>query len=849
MDERQTPSRLAALNAVLQVAVRHPNLLLPRAFEELAEVIGRFVSFRIMSVMLPEAGGMVRLYAHSRGPTLPYLSFGVRIPATEPFLRVVFGEGQIFRRDDLREASDVGRAVAATGVASHITLPVRGVAPEPLIAEAAGAALDAAGLGEPARARSASGVVAALLFGFSEIGAAAAAPADLLQEIADVLGASFDRGVQLARQRRFAMILETAGDAMLAWDREGVVTDVNSAATRITGRGREALIGMPIRELLGPLPAPAAGEGAAQPQGRMTLAAIGKDGARVERVVSVTITEVADDALVAAHAHLRDLSEVVAAEREAAERLSRIRELEEQHRTLLDNVPLIIFRLEPATEELVYLNAHAERLLAVPVEEALRTPDFLRDAHADADGAACFEDAIARARLGAASPPYEARLRRRGGEAITVTGTVYPLVSERGEVVAIEGVFADVTAEHAQRTRLVQIDRLTTIGTLAAGVAHEINNPAAFILLGLGMIERILRGPSVRMEASAATSAANLLRELRESIQRITDITRDLRLFASSPAPEADSKVAIDVNRSVESATSLTRGQIIERAELEVRLAEVPPVLMDEGRLGQVIVNLLINAAQAIPKPSSRQGAREHAVTVETRSDGRTVEIEVRDTGAGISPEDLPRIWKPFFSTKGPEVGTGLGLSICREIIERAGGSIRVESPVHAGGEGEPSGSRFVIALPVAGRREPKTPVTSPVPRIVSRVRLLIVDDEAALARALADQLGRVHEVTVAPSADAALELLREGQRFEVVLCDLRMPGMSGDALYTAVAEIDPALARGFIFMTGVSFGADVERFLAESGRPLLEKPFSTEDALEAIAEVASRNRAERAAE
>ena len=132
------------------------------------------------------------------------------------------------------------------------------------------------------------------------------------------------------------------------------------------------------------------------------------------------------------------------------------------------------------------------------------------------------------------------------------------------------------------------------------------------------------------------------------------------------------------------------------------------------------------------------------------------------------------------------------------------------------------------------------------MPRLVSkRARVLVVEDEASLARALSDQLGRVHEVALAPSADAAMGMLAGGQRFDVVLCDLRMPGTSGDVFYTRVRESDPALAQGFIFMTGVGFGADVERFLASSGRPLLEKPFSAEDALSAIAEVVTANRAE----
>ncbi|AUX23755.1 two-component hybrid sensor and regulator [Sorangium cellulosum] len=715
--------RLVALNAVLTVIARHSNLLLPRPFEELAATVGRFAPSQLFSVLIPEAEGELRAYAVCRSDTLSAAPFGARLPAPAPLVRRVFGEGQAFSCDDTRAGDALDGMGAAAGCFSYLALPVRSAPPpaEPGQPAAHTGPADGGGASRP--------VIAALVVGYGEASAAAAAPLALLEELAGALGAGLDRSLR-----------------------------------------------------------------------------------------------------------------VMAGEREAAERLLRIRELEELHRNLLDNAPLIIFRLDPETGDLSFLNRHAERLLGVPVAEALRTPGFLGEVHADPEGVMCFEDAVAQARLGAPSAPYEARLRRREGEAITARGTVYPLVSERGRVVAIEGVLADVSTEHAARTRLVQIDRLSTLGTLAAGVAHEINNPAAFILLGLDMLDRLLRGPNVRMEGAAATSSSELLKELRDSIKRIVDIVRDLKLFASPPQPEGSRRTLTDANRTVESALSLTRGQIIERAQIVKNLTEVPPIFMEDGRLGQVIVNLLVNAAQAIPKPSSKLEAREQTVTVETRSDGRTVEIVVTDTGAGIAEENLARIWAPFFTTKGPEFGTGLGLSISREIIERAGGRITAESPVP--GSDPPCGARFVISLPAAGRAEEETPIASPLPRLVSkRARVLIVEDEASLARALSEQLGRVHQVTVAPSADAAMGMLAGGQRFDVVLCDLRMPGMSGDVFYTRIRESDPALAQGFIFMTGVGFGADIERFLASSGRPLLEKPFPAEDALSAIAEVVSANR------
>ena len=846
-------ARLSALNAVLRVLVRHANLLQPQPFEDLADAVAQIIPFHRIAVLVPEGPEHRRVYALQRETTLP-LAFGARTPAIRAVAHRIYVEQLPYFVDDTREGLEIDRAAAAVGALSYVVFPVRS-----------------------GDTKGGPRVIAELVLTFSEVGGARRAPVELLQEVADLLGSTLERAIRLARDRRLAMILKTSGDAMLAWDREGRVTDANAAALVLTGRARDQLIGTPIIELLAPLPdgrgplelAASAARASTEMTDRIALAS----GVRLDLftrsmtpgralrriVVAATITAVDDDPLVAAHALLRDLSHVVAAEHEAAQRLSRIHELEEQHRTLLDNAPLIIFRLDPATGELVYLNRHAERLLGVPMSEALATPGFLRAAHADPDGAQCFDDAVARARqsggeaasdgdlhraaaLSSRPPPYEARLLRRNDDAITARGTVYPLLAEGGELVAIEGLLVDVSAEHAARTRLVQNDRLATLGTLAAGVAHEINNPAAFILLGLDMLDRLLKGVGITMDSTAAQGAAELLHELRDSIRRIVDIARDLRLFASPPAAEGGRRTIIDVNRTVESALSLTRGQIIERAQLFRRFEEVPPVLMDDGRLAQVVVNLLVNAAQAIPKAYGR----DQSITVSTRSDGRTVEIEVRDTGVGIPPEILARIWQPFFTTKHADLGTGLGLSISREIVERAGGQIRAESPPPPLEGEDParasSGARFVISLPAAGLGEMVTPTTSPLPRTLStRVRVLVVEDEPSLARALGDELGRLHEVTVVSGALDALAAI-ERQSFDVILCDLRMPGMSGEALYTRVAQIDPAHARRFIFMTGVGFGADVERFLAAAGRPVLEKPFSADDALEEIVKVVNRN-------
>ncbi len=813
-------ARLRALLSVMEVVARHPDILRADVFEELTDALVEHVELERIAVLIPDGPGYRRLYALSHGG-LPF-PFGVRLPARLPLADVVVRGEEPYFCDDTREGQLGEQMAAQLGVLSFVVLPIR----------SSGLIRGADGTVRPSPRR----VVAMLVVTFTEVGASRKAPLDIWQGVADAIGAAVERGYSGAREHRLARILESSGDAMLAWDREGRVTDANASAALLTGRQRSELVGMAVGDLLDPLPLPDERGGSTLGGARLELTVRAPGGDR-KVTVAATVTAVDDDAEVAAHALLRDLSEVVAAEREAAAGLQRIRALEEEHRTLLDNAPLIIFRLDPASGELLYLNRKAEHLLGVPTYEALATPGFLRAIHADDEGASAFDDAIASARRGVTGSPYEARLRRRDGEGIAARGTVYPLLDADGDVIAIEGVLADVSAEQAARTRLVQSDRLSTIGSLAAGVAHEINNPAAFILLGLDLLERLLNGPGVQMTGTASASAQDTVRELRDSIRRIVDITRDLRLFASPPAPDGVRKTIADVNRTVLSAVSLTRGQLLERAEIALDLGDVPPVMMDGGRLGQVVVNLLVNAAQAIP----RNQQNNKAVRVSTRSDGQTIEIEVEDTGTGISDEHLGRIWQPFFTTKTAELGIGLGLAISREIVERAGGTISALSP--APGTDPPVGSRFTVLLPAAGSTEPVAPRSSPLlPGSLPRVRVLVVEDEPALCRALADEIARHHDVTVAPNAEVALARLAEGP-FDAVLCDLRMPGMNGEALYEKILEENEPQARRFIFMTGVGFGAEVERFLTASGRPVLEKPFVGDAVVSAINRLVKKSR------
>jgi PAS domain S-box-containing protein len=808
--------RLRAHNAVLRVAARHEDLLQRDAFEELAAALAEHIPLGRLVVVVPEREDQV-VYAVSVGVSAtPIPPFGARYPLPGAAQRrtVMEGSPRICRDTRLGDALD--QVTARAGFLSYVALPIRdvqsGLSPAPIAAK--------------------------LVVCFAQVDVAAEVPLELLELAAGLFGNKFRRSLAAARERRLAMILETSGDAMLAWSRDGTITDVTAAAARLTGQATSELMGRPLADVVEDLAAVTD----ASESGRSLRTRL-RSSARAAGVpVAITVTSVEHDPVVAAHMLVRDISHVVAAEREAAEYLARLRALEQQHRTLLDNAPLVIFRLDPESGELLYINRRAEQLLGIAQSFAGEQPDCLRAAHDEA-GRHSFDQALQAARSGAPLPAYEARLTRRGasgtpGSELTVSVQIYAL-TERERVLGIEGILADVSAEHAARLQLVQTDRLTTLGRLAASVAHEINNPAAFLMLGLEHLARSL--DDAESEGGVGSEegrreASQLVQQLSESLQRIADIVRDLRLFSGPIRPRSGAEAPADVNRAVQSALTLTRSQLVERARLMVDLEPVPPARIEQGRLAQVIVNLLVNAAQAIPAADGR----EHRINVLTRAVAGEIEIEVSDTGSGIAPEDLSRIWAPFFTTKQTGIGTGLGLSISRDIVERAGGRIEVVSPVAQDPADGRRGSRFIVHLALA----PAAPAP-PRPRPSSlaaaaparRKRVLVVEDEVLLASALAQQLREHHDVRVTNTGARALELLA-ADTFDVVLSDVRMPELSGDALYVQVCARYPRYRNAFIFMTGIGFGTDLGRLQELYHRPILEKPFPLERLLETIAGV-----------
>jgi PAS domain S-box-containing protein len=433
-----------------------------------------------------------------------------------------------------------------------------------------------------------------------------------------------------------------------------------------------------------------------------------------------------------------------------------------------------------------------------------------------------------RAHLEGRAAQYHAqyRLRSASGDYRWIQARGRILRGHDGTPERVTGTVTDVTEERLLAERVRAADRLASIGTLAGGIAHEVNNPLACVVSNLAYLEEALA--RVTAGDGADASPAELRQAVREALDgatRVRGIIRGLRQFAS---PEAHApRTRVDAAAQLAAGVDLARNELTHRARLTVDLApDLPPVVAGDGELGQVLVNLLVNAGQAIPE--GRVG--ENEIRVAARAEGHRVVIEVRDTGAGIRPEDRPRIFDPFFTTKPVGGGTGLGLSVVHGIVTTLGGRLEVESAAGAG-------ALFRVILPAAPAESPPPPVREAAPR---RGRVLIVDDDPLVGRSLARLLSGAHQVEALASPLEALRRIRAGETWDVVLCDLMMPELSGMELEARVQEAVPGLASRFVYLTGGAFTDSARAFLA-GGRPYLEKPV---DAMELRARVGERVRA-----
>ena len=387
------------------------------------------------------------------------------------------------------------------------------------------------------------------------------------------------------------------------------------------------------------------------------------------------------------------------------------------------------------------------------------------------------------------------------------------------EILGTRLLIAERTIEEATRraaerqdmeSRLAFADRMASVGTLAAGVAHELNNPLMYVLSNLHLTREQIDSSS---ETAWLEHARQQLDEAIHGAVRMQNIVRDLKTFSRV---DDEQRGNVDVRSVLESSINICWNEIRHRATLERDFSQIPPVDANESRLGQVFLNLLINAAQAMPE----RGVSANRITVRTFTDeqGWAV-IEVVDNGTGIEPGRMSRMFEPFFTTKAISEGTGLGLSICRNIVREAGGTIEAQSELDRG-------TTLVVRLPASTRDSiPHTTQAPPAATPGARACVVVVDDEPLVGRSIQRAL-RGHEVQVFTSGEEAIERLCSGEPFDVVFCDLMMPEVSGMELFARVSERCPEIASRFVFMTGGAFTPQAREFLKQTPLVCLEKPF-----------------------
>ncbi len=410
---------------------------------------------------------------------------------------------------------------------------------------------------------------------------------------------------------------------------------------------------------------------------------------------------------------------------------------------------------------------------------------------------------------------------KHGGQR-SITDSAAPIVDDEGKTLGGVVVFRDVTEQRHLEARVARSERLAAIGTMSAGMAHEINNPLAYVLANVtfaieGLLEvkeqlRSVAGSGADALASRVAEIADALGDARDGSERVHRIVHDLKKFGR--LDKADASV-LELSEVLESAIRMTENIVRHHARIRRQYGTTPFVEAAESQLGQVFINLLVNAAQAMGE--GQVETKEIVVATHTDVTGRAV-VEIRDTGPGIPQETLRRIFDPFFTTKDVGQGSGLGLSIAHSIVESLGGEISVESRVG-------KGTTFRVALPPAKPRDlRKVPIAQPV--AARRGRVLVIDDEPAIGRVVSRVLQNEHDVIVVADAREALPRIAAGEVFDVVFCDLMMPGMTGMDFFEVLRESNPDLARRVVFVTGGAFTARTTEFLEKTSNASLSKPF-----------------------
>jgi PAS domain S-box-containing protein len=398
----------------------------------------------------------------------------------------------------------------------------------------------------------------------------------------------------------------------------------------------------------------------------------------------------------------------------------------------------------------------------------------------------------------------------------------FPLHDAAGVAYAVCGISTDITEKKRsaeelalQREALHQREKLAALGSLLAGVAHELNNPLSVVV-----------ARAVLLEEQGDSAARLMAGKIRTAAERCARIVRTFLGMARQQPPE---RGPVAINEVVDAALDMT-GYAIRTSSIEVILeqaSDIPPILADADQLHQVLLNLIVNAQQAL-----QEQAPPRRIWLTTSHDpmSHRVHVAVGDNGPGIPAHLRARVFEPYFTTKPTGIGTGVGLAVSLGIVEAHGGRLTVDCPATGG-------AVFRISLPIGILAPSDVETLPPTKSRAGPHRILVVDDEFEIRETLTQILaGEQHRVVTASSGQEALQRLT-AEHYDVILTDVRMPDLDGRGLYQEIERRWPRLAGRVVFMTGDTLSTGLNEFVLNSGRPVIEKPFMPSDVRRAIAE------------
>jgi len=629
-------------------------------------------------------------------------------------------------------------------------------------------------------------------------------------------------GDERLRARMLDAVLDHVSDAVELTDTEFRYVRVNAAYEQMTGYHRDEVLGTAPSRLRSPVHTTAFYDEITNTvtsghRWQGSIVAQRKDGALIEQLLKASPVVDPDGSIAGYVAVKQYLPAAIHEDGERSDVAPSVHALAQaqlRHRRMMDACADAIMVFDAGSGRNVDANAAACVLFGYTRAE-------LRQLTARAL-AGPVPDAVA-ARAGAqletTGSAFERRYpyRRKNGSGFVgdAAMAIYEFMGRRQLVVVVRDVTSELERERrledtnrnleATRAQLVHSSRLAVVGQMAAGIAHEINNPLQYSLAALDELQASL---------GATEAAREPFREIREGLDRIRALARALLPFAREEPLQGE---PFDLSQLVAALERPTAAALRSRARLDLRLAPAAIVTGDATSLNQVISHLVSNAVHAIGEGDPVR----NCVTLSTDVRGDVVELVVADTGCGIAEDIRPHVFNPFFSTKAREQATGLGLALCAQIVERHRGQIRFDSEVG-------HGTRFVVTLPVC--REPVRAPTDAMPaaaRERARARVLIIDDDPLVLKCYRRSLESLTEVHSALGGKAALDMLAVDRDFDVIVCDLMMPVVDGQAVYEHAKTEWSGLERRILFCSGGAVTPRTRDFLRSVDSPFISKPIT----------------------